>query len=268
MEQKEKISVLMGIYNCEGTLREAIDSILNQTYENWELILCDDGSSDGTFAVAKEYQARFPDRIILLRNEENRGLNFTLNRCFKASSGEWIARQDGDDISLPGRFEKEAAALLSHPELAIVSCDMVYFDNQGEWGRSDMPPFPQPEILVTATPHCHAPCMMRREAFLAVGGYTEDKRLLRVEDRHLWLKMYHMGYRGMNLKEPLYRMRDGREAASRRKFRYRLNEAYVSFLAVKAFSFPVWKYFLCFRPLLIGLLPGWAYRKLHRKKLS
>ena len=104
MEQKEKISVLMGIYNCEGTLREAIDSILNQTYENWELILCDDGSSDGTFAVAKEYQARFPDRIILLRNEENRGLNFTLNRCFKASSGEWIARQDGDDISLPGRF--------------------------------------------------------------------------------------------------------------------------------------------------------------------
>ena len=96
-----KVSIIMGIYNCAATLPEAIDSILAQTFPDWQLVLCDDGSKDNTYAVAKAYQERIPDKIILLQNEQNMGLNHTLNRCLQAATGEYVARMDGDDVSLP-----------------------------------------------------------------------------------------------------------------------------------------------------------------------
>ena len=89
-----KVSIIMGIYNCATTLPEAIDSIFAQTYSDWQLILCDDGSKDGTYVVAKAYQERLPDKIILLKNEENMGLNHTLNRCLQVAAGEYVARMD------------------------------------------------------------------------------------------------------------------------------------------------------------------------------
>jgi len=86
-----EISVIMGMYNCADTLSEAIESILNQTMKEWELIMCDDGSSDATYEVAELYRKRYPEKMILLRNRENRGLNYTLNRCLKAAKGKYIA---------------------------------------------------------------------------------------------------------------------------------------------------------------------------------
>ena len=89
-----KISVLMGIYNCADTLEQAVASIRNQTYTNWELILCEDGSSDNTFEVAQMLAAE-DNRIVLLRNEKNLGLNATLNRSLSVATGEYVARMDG-----------------------------------------------------------------------------------------------------------------------------------------------------------------------------
>lgn len=263
------ISILMGIYNCAGTLPEAIDSILAQTYTDWELILCDDGSNDDTYAVAESYWNRFPDKIILLKNERNMGLNYTLNHCLKCASGAYIARMDGDDISMPRRFELELAALEAEPELAVVSCDMIYFDENGEFGRGGIGcTYPKKDMLVHGPVHCHAPCMIRAEVMRRVGGYSIDKRLLRVEDWHLWLKIYAAGGQGKNLDQPLYKMRDDRNAAGRRKFRYRLNEAYLSALAVRTLKLPKWKYVFMLRPILVGMLPGSVYRYLHRRKMN
>ena len=236
-----KISILMGIYNCAETLGEAIDSVLAQTYPDWELILCDDGSADDTYLVAQKYQAMWPEKIILLKNARNMGLNHTLNHCLKYASGTYIARMDGDDLSLPERLETEVHFLEAHPEYAIVSCPMIYFDENGDHGIGKcISEEPAPEMLVHGTVHCHAPCMVRRDAMNAVGGYSVDKKLLRVEDWHLWLKLYAAGYRGRNLTQPLYKMRDGQAAAHRRKFRYRVNEAYVILLTVKTLRLPVW----------------------------
>ena len=104
MNETKKISILMGIYNCEATLREAMDSIVNQTYTNWKFIICDDASSDNSFLIAKEYEQQDPDRFLVIQNKKNMGLNATLNRCLALADGDYIARMDGDDISVENRF--------------------------------------------------------------------------------------------------------------------------------------------------------------------
>lgn len=267
MENK-KISVIMGIYNCEDTLQEAIDCILAQTYTDWELILCDDGSRDGTYALAESICNRYPEKIILLKNETNRGLNFTLNRCLEHASGGYIARMDGDDRCRADRFALELAALESEPELAIVSTDMEFFDENGTWGRTRYMMYPWKTDFARCNPFCHAPCLVKKEAYDAVGGYSVEDRLLRVEDYHLWIKMYAAGYRGKNLPEPLYQMRDDRNAYARRRFRYRLNEAYVKLLAVKMLKLPLWMAVYALRPVITGLMPQFLYDFLHKRRLS
>ena len=115
-----RISVIMGIYNCANTLVEALDSLYAQTCQDFKIILCEDGSTDDTYQVAADYAARH-DNIVLIRNERNMGLNHTLNRCLELADTEYVARMDGDDISLPSRFEKEINFRDKHPEYAIVS---------------------------------------------------------------------------------------------------------------------------------------------------
>lgn len=263
-----KISVIMGIYNCADTLNDAVQSILDQTVEDWELIMCDDGSADNTYEKALLLSERYPEKIILLRNEKNQGLNYTLNRCLKSAKGEYIARMDGDDLCSPERFEKELEAFENYPEMAIVSTAMDYFDENGTWGCIKHPEFVTSRDFLYGTPFCHAPCMVRKDVMDQVGGYTESKWLLRVEDYHLWVKIYNCGYKGMNLGEALYQMRDDREAYNRRKFRYRLNEVYVKILSVQKLKLPVWGYMYALRPVLVGLLPNKIYDLLHKQNLK
>lgn len=268
-----KVSIIMGIYNCAATLPEAIDSILAQTFSDWQLVLCDDGSTDNTYAVAKAYQAQLPDKIILLQNERNMGLNRTLNRCLQAADGEYVARMDGDDISLPTRLEKEAAFLDTHPEYAIVSTTMILFDENGDWGRGYAIEKPVKRDFIKHSPvHCHAPCMIRREAYLAVGGYTEDKRMLRCEDVNLWYKLYAKGYTGYNLAEPLYKMRDDRAAANRRSLKSRMNGVYVTYAGFKLFRFPWYMYGYIGIDFLTnfvkGIMPERLYMEFHKRRFK
>ena len=256
----------MGIYNCADTLEEAIESILKQTYEDWELIMCDDGSQDDTYEIAMQFSKQY-ENICTFQNEKNMGLNYTLNKCLKKANGEYIARMDGDDISLPTRLEKEVAFLDSHKEYAIVSTNMIYFDGQGERGESNMLAFPEKVDLIKGTPFCHAPCMVRKEAYEKVKGYSVEKKLLRVEDYHLWFKMYLAGYKGYNLQEALYKMRDDRNAIQRRKFKYRINEAYVKRLIMQKFGLPIRNILYIIRPIIVGMLPRILYEKLHKQKI-
>lgn len=250
-----KVSVLMGIYNCADTLEQAVSSIRNQTYTNWELILCEDGSTDNTYQVAQSLAVTDP-RIILLRNEKNMGLNVTLNRCLAVATGEYIARMDGDDDCDPDRFEKQVAFLDSHPEYQITSCPMILFDESGEWGFASLPEHPTPEQIVCDTAINHAPVMLRKECMTAVNGYTEDPRMLRVEDVNLWIKLYAAGYRCYNLQEPLYRMRNDQNALNRRKYIYRVNSVYVRLQGCKMLKLGPLCYLKSCRPMLNGLVPA------------
>ena len=261
------ISIISGIYNCADTLGEAIESILAQTVTDWEWILCDDASADNTYAIAKAYVDQYPSKFILLKNEQNMGLNFTLNKCLAYARGEYISRMDGDDICSPERFEEELRCLEENPDIAIVSTDMEFFDETGTWGRISHPEYPENKDFLHGSPFCHAPCMVRKEAYDAVNGYSVDKKLLRVEDYHLWIKMYAKGFKGKNIGLPLYKMRDDRNAYSRRKFRYRLNESYVRLLVVRNLKLPFYTAIYSLRPSIVGLLPRKLYDLLHKRNL-
>ena len=262
------ISVIMGIYNCGDTLSDAIECIVNQTFSDWELIMCDDGSNDDTYEIAISYKEKYPEKIIVLQNEKNRGLNYTLNKCLKQAKGKYIARMDGDDRCDKERFAIEINVLEKEPEISIVSTDMEFFDESGVWGKISHPEYPVPEDFVKESPFCHAPCMVKREAYMKVKGYSVSDKLLRVEDYHLWIKMYKCGYRGKNIHKCLYQMRDDRNAYSRRSFKNRLNEYYVKRLAIRTFRLKKWNYLLALRPIIVGLLPNCVYDKLHKGRLA
>lgn len=260
-----RITVIMGVYNCADTLVEALASLETQTYKNFKVILCDDGSKDSTLEVANKWAETHPNCMVI-RNERNMGLNATLNHCLEHADTEFIARMDGDDRSLPHRFEREVDFLDAHPEYSIVSGPMRYFDVQGVFregrGRGEV----GKKNFIAGSPFCHAPCMVRREAYEAVGGYSVSPRLLRVEDYHLWFKMYAAGFKGYMLEEPVYEMRDDRNATARRNWMARKNEAYVRYIGFKMFGMPLWTYIYCLRPIVLHMLPRRLYDYLHRRR--
>ena len=262
-----RVSIAVGIYNCAGTLGEAIKSILKQAYGDWELILCDDGSTDDTLSIAKSYAA-CDTRIRVVRNLKNLGLNHSLNHCLREARGEFYARMDGDDISAPDRLMKLVRALDANPEVALVSSWMTCFDEAGEWGLVKTKASPTRTDFIYGTPFCHAPCMVRTSVMRELGGYGTDSWLRRSQDYHLWFRLYAAGHRGINLQEPLYRMRNSRAATSRRSLRTRLMEARIMWFGFRLLRIAPWHYIRILRPILLGIMPSWLYERLHRWKRS
>lgn len=259
-----RITVLMGVYNCAATLQEALDSLYAQTIQNFIIILCDDGSKDGTLKIAEE-NAQKHNNVKVIKNDKNRGLNYTLNHCLKYADTEYVARMDGDDISLPTRFEKEIAFLDEHPEYAVVSAPMIYFDELGEFRRGKGKGEVFANDFVHGTPICHAPCMVRTNVIKDVGGYSVDDKLLRVEDYHLWFKIFAAGHKLFMLDECLYKMRDDRHAAIRRNWLARRNEAYVKHIGYRMIGIPWWYQIFCIVPILKYLVPNCLYNYIHKR---
>lgn len=259
----------MGIYNCEETLQEALDSLYTQTYQDFEIVLCDDGSTDGTRRVAEENVAQHAN-VKLLCDDENHGLSHALNRCLQVAEGEYIARMDGDDWSLSTRFAEEVQFLDEHLEYAFVSCPIIYMRGDGTElfrGRTIKHEPALTDFAVTS-PFCHAPMMGRRAAFDAIGGYNEEWYCQRMEDYHLWMQFYEKGYRGYRLDNQLYAVRDEIATSARRGFRRRWNETVVRFKVCRHLHLPLLSYRYCFQPLILWALPHPVYMYLHRRRMK
>lgn len=265
---KTEVSVIMGVYNCEETLSESIDSILAQTYENWELIMCDDASTDNTYNIAKKYAQNFPDKIKIIRNEKNIRLAGALNHCLKYVKGKYVARMDGDDVSMPDRFEKQVYFLENNPNYQVVGTGMFSFDEEGVRGVRMVEPEPGPGTIIKMPPFCHATIMMRAEVYQALDGYRVSRQTRRMEDLDLWLRFYERGYRGYNLQEALYKVREDDKALSRRKLTYSIDSAILVFQACRRLKLPLRSYLYVFKPIIASILPTKLMNLYHKIQLK
>lgn len=256
----------MAIYNCAPTLTEALDSLLSQTYKGFKVILCDDCSTDNTVEIAMRYVKKYPNIFSLIKNDKNLKLPASLNRCLEYADTEYVARMDGDDISKPTRFQKEINFLDSHPEYALVSCNLECFNENGVFMKKTFEEEPNCRTFIYDTPFAHAPVMIRTKVLNEVAGYTVEKWTQRGQDTHLWAKIMSSGHKGYNIQEELYMMRDDRAAYKRRSFKqglYAVKRGYEIFNLVKV---PKRYYYRLLRPVIVASAPLFIYDFLHKWK--
>lgn len=268
LENQPKVSIIMGIYNCDSTLRESIESIINQTYTNWELIMCDDCSKDNTFKVAKEYADKYPDKIKLIRNEKNLTLGPTLNKCLELAKGKYIARQDGDDISTLDRFQKQVEFLENNQEWDLVGTGMTSFDKHGDYGMRLVKKIPEPKDLMKGTTFAHATILMKAKVMKSLNGYSEKNSAKQVEDYNLWFRFFENGYRGYNLQESLYYVREDREAYNRKNIKRRFNEIKVMVEGARKLKLPKYSYIMVAKPVITIIVPKSLLMKYHKNKFK
>ncbi|WP_125607415.1 glycosyltransferase family 2 protein [Lapidilactobacillus bayanensis] len=268
MTKNPKVSIIMGVYNCAPTLARSVESLISQTFTDWELIMCDDGSQDDSYTIARQLQQKLPAKIIVLKNEKNLGSNATLNHCLTHATGKYIALQDADDVSLPERLQLEVDFLDQHPDYAVVSGGMARFDENGIWASAFEIEYPTMKNIFFGAPFCHPAAMMRKQALAEIGNYSVAPQLLRVEDYHLWYKFYRAGFKGHNLQQTIYVYADDQSAYQRRNFRNRLNETNLKRLIIKEQKYPLYYHLYALRPLLVGLLPASIYHFFRRRRLQ
>lgn len=258
-----KVSVIMATYNCEKTIVRSIESIVGQTFEDWEFIICDDCSTDNTYSILLEYQSKYPDKIVVLKNDVNSKLSFSLNRGLKVAKGKYIARMDGDDESISNRLERQVDFLDSHPEYSVVGTAMIPFDEKGEKPARYYKEIPDSSDMVSRSPFPHATIMMRREAYDAVGGYTVSKRTQRAQDYDMWFRFFSLGLKGYNLQEPLYLVLEDDQAIKRRTLKSRCYEVQTKLIGYKMLNYPIHKYMYAIKPVISALIPVGIMQKYH-----
>lgn len=200
------VSVLMSCYNASRWLGESIQSVLNQSYGDFEFIIVDDGSKDDTLSIIRRYASN-DDRIVVIA-KSNTGLAASLNVGIKQARGEWIARLDADDICELERLEKQVQAALNNPELIFIGTGLVLIDEQGQILSTHHYPKTHGKLvehLQTARKFpAHSSAFYRSDAVQSIGGYRP--RFHRAQDWDLWLRLSEIGELEC-LVEPLVRVR-------------------------------------------------------------
>jgi len=207
------VSVMMPVYNALPYVAEAVRSILTQTMGDFELVVIDDGSTDGSKQLLEAQAAR--DERIRLISRENRGISATRQQMLETARGEYVAVLDADDVALPDRLEKQRAFLDSNSDVVCVGGSFDAIDEAGRFLRVFELPTEHEQIdqslIRGVNVICHSAVMMRRKVALAVGGY--DPLLAPSEDYDLWLRMGEVG-RLANLPQVLVRYRYHGSSAS------------------------------------------------------
>lgn len=203
-----KVSVVMPVYNGALYLQEAIDSILNQTYKDFELVIIDDGSTDDSQEIIRNTAER-DRRIVFLKNEKNSGICITLNKGLGIAKGEYIVRMDCDDIALSQRIEKQVAFMEAHPEVAVAGClvDVFNTNNPSEHhvNPSDSDYYECKADLFFSPCVAH-PAVIIRKSILDRYKFLYDDYYRGMEDFHLWWRISRVS-NITNVQEVLLRYR-------------------------------------------------------------
>jgi glycosyltransferase involved in cell wall biosynthesis len=249
------ISVIMGVHNGAKRLEDSIRSIIAQSHENWEFIICDDGSCDGSYEKLKS-QYGSDSRFKIIRNRTNLGLAATLNHCIEHCNGDFIARMDDDDISYPERFEQELKFLLQHPDISFISSSIDIYDGNKVVGLRKLKKYPQKIDLIWNSPFVHPTTMFRAADLREAGCYRVAPETGRGQDYDLFMRLYGMGYKGANLQEPVYRFTVDEMNLKRRTFKARIGEMKIRSHGYKKMGIMPWAALIILKPMVAHFFMG------------
>lgn len=251
-----KISVIMSVRNGEKDLTKSMESLLNQTFQDWELIVCDDGSTDNTLQVLKKY-AEEDQRITVLHNDQSQGLAYSLNYCIENANSNILARQDADDASDIHRFEVQYPFVMAHPEYAVVGTCWYSVNEDGRVKEVHVPSKPTALDQVKGGLYLHPSWMMRKDQIAEVGYYTVNKYTVRSQDYHFIMKILAAGLVLFNMPDLLYYYTNDANTRQRHKNWKRVKGLmWIRWDSYKRNHLPIWCYVYVLKPLLANLVPS------------
>ncbi|RWZ59093.1 glycosyltransferase family 2 protein [Halobacillus fulvus] len=265
-----KISVIIAAYNAQLYVERAIKSILNQTYQNFEIIVCDDNSTDNTYDILVNLSTQ-DERIKVLKNEINMKAAYTRNRCLEHCNGTYIAIQDSDDFSHPSRLKEQISYLEQNRHIDFVSSRMykvqedIQSSQYNKWPKTQykLPyiEYPKNKDFLKRLPYAHAATMFKKCAVDEVMGYRVSKETVRGQDADLFIRLHSVGKRGHNLNKYLYYYFEGENAFKRKKFKYQIDACKIRYKGYKKLKLLPMGYIFALKPLLSGLLPRKIIRR-------
>lgn len=268
MKEVASVSIIMGAYNAEDTIHNAINSILNQTFEDWVFIICDDCSNDNTLSILQEYKDKYPNKFVILHNDKNCGLAHSLNRCLEYTNSMFVARMDADDVSDNNRIKIEYEFLIDHPNYDFVGTSINRFDDKGVWITSTLKQDIESYDFLWSSSFIHPTVMVRYRMYKDLNGYQEKWYTVRCEDYDLWMRAYIRGFKGYNLENVLLHYYEPRDRYKRQSIKNRLAETYMKLINFyKLGLFPI-GIIIAIKPLLLGLVPKKILTIIHRYKLK
>lgn len=255
MESIPAISVIMSVKNGARTLDKCMKSLLNQTFSDFEIIVCDDGSTDDTLAKLSFYMNLDP-RVRVLQNIQSKGLAYSLNRCIEESKSNILARQDADDWSDLKRFEIQYKFVSAHPEYAIVGTQWYNVNGEGNMKKSDVKTCPIARDQIKGGLFMHPSWMMRKDLLEKVDFYTVNKYTKRSQDYHLVMKLLGAGMKMYNMPEHLYYY-SADESTIARSIDWKKVKGlmWIRWDAYRRNKLPLWSYLYVLKPLISNIIP-------------
>ncbi len=213
-----EVTVIIPVYNAEKYIRKSLNSILNQTLKNIEILVIEDCSTDNSLIIIQELQ-QSDDRVKIIKNSTNKGIVYGLNAGLDLASSDYIARMDADDIAYPERFEKQLHYLRQHTDTILVGTNMELIDDRENHISFREYPQHHAEIIAALfdrSPFGHPTVMFKKSAVIEIGGYREEFKTC--EDYDLWLRLRNKG-KFANLQETLLKYRVHNDQITFRKLK-------------------------------------------------
>lgn len=249
------LTVLMAVYNNEEFVEDAINSILTQTYSNFEFLIIEDASSDSSFSIIELVSGRDP-RIHVVRNKNNFGLGYCLRMGTRQAFGKYLARMDADDLSFPNRLEVQVDYLEKNQDIDIVGSTALEIDFLGNVGRFKGMPALNKQIVenIWACPIIHPSVTFRRQRIIDVGNY--DGTLRRRQDYELWFRCVKNGLKFSNIQMPLIYYRFDHITHRKQSLELAIQQVKIGLNGCKMLKLPWWQKAAVTTPVWRAILPS------------
>ena len=257
-----EVSIIITAYNADKYITESINSIINQTFKKWILIVVDDGSSDSTFEILNSFKSSLKNQFILIKNEKNLGINISLNKALQKVETPYFARQDADDLSLPNRIEILIHSLKQNTKYQFVSSRMKSVKDKKLIFPTNLIKYPNKTDFIVSLPYCNAPTLFRSSILKKVRFNPSKIYKKRFEDYEFFFQCISNNFIGYNVYDITYLVRQDLNYYSKIKPSQRIVEAYLKLRIFLKFRINLIYILHIFIPLIKIFIPIKIYKAL------